>query len=151
MKNQANEMTNEQRERTLRQVRSILNITAGASLDGGTFSGSPARHRAFLFGAPFVIVGFLLSYLLVGVLIAALMFAIVLKMTPAETWNERFCTLLAPYDPLDDAAYQVLLQKIQENTCKREDVLIWLEAESKLIYRPGQAKAEEDLLAARLR
>lgn len=134
--------SNAERERTLKEVRGILVTTAGPSLDMGAFSGSPRRHRAFLFSAPFIVVGAILSYLIIGLLVAAIVFAVVFRLTPNK--------LLASYIPLDEMAYQKLLQKIKDGTGKREDVQAWIQAESTQLYRPSEVAAEKALIESRL-
>ena len=152
MKSQKNKPTatsvNEQRRQALSQVKAILAATAVPF--PSPFFASPRAYRAALWAAPAAVTGFLLSYLVVGLLVAAVVFMVIWKITPAETWNERFSNILTAYGPADEAAYQSLLAKIKANTACRDDILAWLNVELPHVERPGEVAAEKALLDNRL-
>lgn len=143
-------ITTKDRKKTLNKVRAILAATS-APWPIYSFSTSPRVHKAFLVAAPVVFVSMLLSAILVGTLIAAAVFGVVWKLTPPETWVERFCKLLADYQPLDEASYQTLLAKIKAGTADRDAIVTWLNAEAAHVERPGEMAAERALLNTRLK
>lgn len=141
-------LVNEQRRQALNQVKSILAATAFPI--PSPFFASPRAYRATLWAVPAVVAGFLLSYLVVGLLVAAAVFTVIWRITPTETWNERFSKILAAYDPADGGAYQLLLTKIKANNACRDDILAWLNVELSHVERPGEVAAEKALLDSRL-
>lgn len=135
------------RKKTLNEVRRILRTTASPL---SPFNSDPRTAMAALWAAPVMIGGLMLSYAFIGLLAAISVFAVVRKMTPPETWSERFCKLLTDYQPLDENSYQALLTKIKANTANRDDISTWLIVEAAHVERPGKVAAERALLDKRL-
>ena len=133
---------NEARLKTLREVRKILDVTG---IYNPIFT-TPRTQRAAIWSAPFVLAGLILNQLAAGMFVAALVFYVVWKRTPNETWNERFCKVLVSYQPLDTAAFEELLLKIKDNSAKREDVELWLRIERAHVEHPNEVAAEKQLL-----
>lgn len=132
----------------LNEIRKILFYTqSGVPL----LSRDPRTAKAFLAAAPAALAGFVFSYMLLGLSIAALIYIAVYARTPAETWSQRFYNLMSNYAPLDRAAYQDLMSKIEANTCTRDDVACWLSAESAHVERPDEVAAKRALMRRRLK
>lgn len=136
------------RKKTLKKVRAIL---AATSSPWPLFATNPRVYRGFLLSAPVLLVSMILSALGVGLVVAMVVFAVAWKMTPAETWEERFLRLMADYQPLNEASYQELLSKIKDGTTDRDAITAWLRAESIYVEHHGQVAAERALLEARLK
>lgn len=136
------------RKKTLNEVRRILRTTASPL---SPFNSDPRTAKAALWAAPVMFGGLMLSYASIGFLAAIMVFAVVRKLTPPETWNERFCKLLTDYQPMDEGSYQALLTKIKANTANRDDICAWLAAEAAHVERPSEVAAERALLDKRLK
>lgn len=136
------------RKKTLNAVRRILAQTASPI---SPFNRDPRTAKAALWAALAMFGGLILSYVSIGFLAAIIVYAVMWKLTPAESWSERFCKLLTDYQPLDEKRYQALLAKIQANTVSRDDVCAWLSAETAHVERPGEVAAERTLLDQRLK
>lgn len=140
----------ENRHNLLRKVGFILAATAGPV---ETFFKGPRRLKTFLaVSAPIMLIGFILHYLLMGMLISVVAYLFITKRDPQsnQTWVEYFCSLLQSYQPCDEAAYQELLQKVSNSTADRQAIVNWYAAEKRAVERPGEVVAEKSLIDSRL-
>ena len=114
------------RTKMLNEVRRILALTSNQN----SFVDSvPRTRKVFVLAASIVLVGIIFSYLITGLIAAAMLLIIVRDHMPSETWNERLFSLLINYKPIDADAYQALLAKIRSEVATRNEVVEWLSVE----------------------
>lgn len=141
--------TTNNREKLLNKMRAVLVYT---SFPAGFIARTPRSFKALMWGMPFLWVALLLSFslALTAVTVGCLIGVVVYAITPSETWADRICKILKEYPPLDEKAYQSLLEKIEADTAERQDIILWLQAERRAENRLNRPISEQELIDSRL-